>query len=255
MTAGNVPYIFTSNTTAVSAQVNANFAALVTDLNGIDGGQITAGSIAIARLPIITLAKGGSGSDLSATGPGVLVQASNAAVVTVSSQLALARGGSAADLSATGPGLLSQATLGAAVTIASPGQFPATATNDSAAAGKLGEFVTNNNLGAPVTLASGAPSTLTTLTLTAGDWDVWGTVIFNSSAGMSDVIADVNASPVLTVSATRFINAAGVASYCSFPTSIYRLSAAGGSTMSLLAQASFAGTVTASGLIFARRAR
>ncbi len=106
MTAGNVPYTFIADTTAEAAQVNSNFSAVIADLNAIDSGQVTTGALSINRLPIVTLAKGGTGSDLSATGPGVLIQASNGAVATVTPQLALALGGSAADLSATGPGVL-----------------------------------------------------------------------------------------------------------------------------------------------------
>ncbi len=258
MTAGNVPYIFTANTTIVSAQVNADFAALVTALNAIDGGQITAGSIAIARLPVITLAKGGSGSDLSATGPGVLVQASNAAVVTVSSQLALARGGSAADLSATGPGVLQQATLGAAVTLASPGQFPATATNDDAASGKLGEFLTGNNTGAPVSLSNNTPANLVFIALPAGDWDVYGDVLLNSSAGMTTTKGSVSTTNggFSSASVYEIQNAAGVASLSHFGVPTIRLSVAISTSVWLVALAAFpGGTVAASGTLNARRAR
>jgi hypothetical protein len=97
--------------------------------------DITSGTLALAR--------GGTGADLSAAGPGFLKQASGGAAVTVTAlaagdipnldtsklttgSLALARGGTGADLSATGAGFLKQASSGAAVTVAalSSGDLP-----------------------------------------------------------------------------------------------------------------------------------
>ncbi len=222
MTAGNVPYIFTAVTTAVSAQVNANFAALVTDLNGIDALQITSGTLAIARFPIVTLAKGGSGADLSATGPGLLQQATNASVVS----------------------------------IAANGQLPATATNDSAAAGKLGEYITSNTISSPVGLTSTFAAALTSVALTAGDWDVRGVVIFNSSAGMTSVQADCNSiSGTLGTLGTLFVNAAGFASQATVPIVTQRFSLSGSASIYLNALSIFPGTCLCSGLIAARRMR
>lgn len=52
-------------------------------------------------------------------------------------------------------------------------------TNDNASAGQLGEFKSSViSSGSPVTLVSGSPNNITSLSLTAGDWDVWGNVTF-----------------------------------------------------------------------------
>ena len=67
----------------------------------------------------VGLAGGGTGSDLSATGPGVLVQATTGANVSVESQLVLSRGGTGSDLSATGPGVLIQSVAGGALSVES----------------------------------------------------------------------------------------------------------------------------------------
>ncbi len=224
MTAGAVPYIFVNGTTADGPQVNSNFAALVADLNGIDALQITSGTFAIARFPVVTLAKGGSGSDLSATGPGMLQQATNGAVVT----------------------------------IAATGQYLATATNDDAAVGKLGQYQSSNNTGAPVSLSNNTPANMTTLSLTAGDWDVYGDIVLNSSAGMTTTKGAVS-----TVSGSFAVgspyeiqNAAGVASLAQFGVPVTRISIAITTTIYLVALAAFgSGTVTASGTLRARRAR
>lgn len=61
------------------------------------------------------------------------------------------------------------------------GQLPATATNDSAAAGKIGEHISASQ-SANVALTSGTAANVTSITLTAGDWDVSGLVNFSGSA-------------------------------------------------------------------------
>lgn len=73
---------------------------------------------------IVGVQRGGSGADLSDDGPGVLVQATLGAPVTVVAlsslpsvgQLSLLRGGTGSDLSDNGPGWLYQASLGGNVT-------------------------------------------------------------------------------------------------------------------------------------------
>jgi|SRR5215471_464347 len=49
--------------------------------------------------------------------------------------------------------------------------IPGTGTNDNAIAGNIGEYLTNNN---NVNLTLSAWTSVVSLTLTAGDWDVWG---------------------------------------------------------------------------------
>ncbi len=52
-----------------------------------------------------------------------------------------------------------------------------TATNDSAAAGKIGELIESTVLsGAAVSLTTGTAADVTSISLTAGDWDVWGSI-------------------------------------------------------------------------------
>lgn len=59
---------------------------------------------------------------------------------------------------------------------AAVGQLPGTTTNDNAAAGKVGEYTSSIVLaGSAVALANtGTPADITTLPLTAGDWDLSG---------------------------------------------------------------------------------
>lgn len=58
-----------------------------------------------------------------------------------------------------------------------------TQTNDSAAAGFIGELISSTVLvGAGVSLTSTAATNVTSISLTAGDWDVWGNVCFTPNA-------------------------------------------------------------------------
>jgi hypothetical protein len=58
------------------------------------------------------------------------------------------------------------------------------------AAGQVGEFMVNTGTGSP---GSGTPSTLVGLTLTAGDWEVWGHVYCTSSTvGLGQFLVCLN---------------------------------------------------------------
>ena len=53
-----------------------------------------------------------------------------------------------------------------------PGQVAGTTTNDNAAAGKVGEIITATVAqGSAVTLTTATPANITSVSLTAGDWD------------------------------------------------------------------------------------
>lgn len=62
-------------------------------------------------------------------------------------------------------------------------QIPGTITNDSAAAGNIGEYITSTVLvSAAIAISSGVSKDVASIALTAGDWDVYGTVSFGPSA-------------------------------------------------------------------------
>jgi hypothetical protein len=78
-----------------------------------------------------------------------------------------------------------------------PGQLPSTATNDNATAGNVGEYISSTVLvGSAVSAAVTTPFNVTSISLTAGDWDVWGTVATNPAAS------------TLQISITGWINTA-----------------------------------------------
>lgn len=81
------------------------------------------------------------------------------------------------------------------------GQYPGTATNDSATAGNIGELMTSTILvGSAVSLTSGIAANVTSLSLTAGDWDVWGVVWLSPAGSTTSTLQNVW---INTVSATK----------------------------------------------------
>lgn len=134
-----------------------------------------------------------------------------------------------------------------------------TTTNDDAAAGFIGEYLTAG----PTTqaLTNATPVNVTSRSLTAGDWEVWGPTQFTGA--VATTTTDIQASLSLT-SATlnttvgqyehwRGSVVDNIFPMCPGP---LRLSLASTTTVFLVAQAAFSGgTYSANGFIRARRAR
>jgi hypothetical protein len=145
---------------------------------------------------------------------------------------------------------------------ASTGQLAGTTTNDNASAGNIGEFMTAT--GTNVSLTSGSVKNLTSITLTAGDWDVWGIVGYNPASGTTttDVAWGISTSssslpiaPLYSAYAGSGIVGGGVPSIA-VPTVVTRESVASSTSIYLNADCVFSGsTATASGVIMARRVR
>ena len=63
------------------------------------------------------------------------------------------------------------------------GQLPGSATNDSASAGNVGELKSAAvTIGSPTSLSNNTIANLASITLTAGDWDIWGAVQFTGGS-------------------------------------------------------------------------
>lgn len=159
----------------------------------------------------------------------------------------------------------------AAVTYPS-NQILGSATNDSAPAGFLGEFITSTvAAGAAVALTTATPATIASINLTAGDWDVSGVLDFvtasttnvsNLKGGLSSTaatfLAQTGGGGVGTdpnVSKFYFNFAPGVFTE-SVPVPTTRVSLAAGATIYLVAQGTFTvAGLSAYGTIRARRVR
>jgi hypothetical protein len=140
-----------------------------------------------------------------------------------------------------------------------------TTTNDSAAAGSVGEYVYSAVAAeSAVGLTSTDITAVTSISLTAGDWDLWGNICYTPggsttfSYSYNWISADDSDLPDLSVcnynqpNQTAFIAAGAV----SMPPPDTRISLASTTTIYLLARPVFSvSTLTACGFIAARRRR
>ena len=143
------------------------------------------------------------------------------------------------------------------------GEYPGTDTNDSASAGNVGEYFQNTS---PfIGLSSGAAADIGQITLTAGDWDVWGTIVSSPGSGATPtyVKAWLNTAPASDPGPPNggayWLNqdaAGGSGLETIAPIGMKRLSLAGTATVYISCLANFSGgTMQALGFIAARRAR
>lgn len=162
---------------------------------------------------------------------------------------------------------------GAFTTLSSTGNFTpsqtngivGTTTNNNANAGSVGEFISSTVLvGSAVALTSGVSANITSISLTAGDWDVWGNIVTNP-AGTTTQSNTIGA--ISTTSATLptppnggsgvtlpLAIAAGIA--IQLPVGYTRVSVASTTSVFLVISSSFStSTNSAYGFIGARRRR
>jgi len=141
-----------------------------------------------------------------------------------------------------------------------------TTTNNNADAGVVGQYVSSTvGAGSLVALTSPTATNITTISLTAGDWDVAGIIGFGGISGTS-VVAFVGANASETSAAIGptigiqvLMNGSTQISTVADMTAalpVYRYSLASTTTMYLVARASYTtGSIGAYGTISARRVR
>jgi hypothetical protein len=147
------------------------------------------------------------------------------------------------------------------------GELVGTTTNDDATAGRLGEYVSSVlGAGSAVALTTATPANVTSISLTAGDWDVWGAVVHNPAATTTITIlhAAINTTSATLPTVgldTRGYTLFRCASFApaapmAYPVPVSRVSLGATTTIYLVAQATFAtSTMSAYGFIAARRVR
>lgn len=165
-------------------------------------------------------------------------------------------------LGAQAAGVTSDVAFNASSTI-TPSQtagIVGTTTNNNANAGSFGEYLTGTTSGTSVT--TGTQFNATSVSLTAGDWDVTGTIGYLNAAG---AIQNAGNASISTTSATQ--NTAignmttssatqNTANNQRLSTPVVRLSLSATTTVYLVGSSTFSGgTETADGFIRARRVR
>jgi len=137
-----------------------------------------------------------------------------------------------------------------------------TTTNDSAATGSVGEYVESIILiGSPTNIpTSNAAINVTSISLTAGDWDVWGTIGFDvTGVSATRFLGWISTTSATLPALSSYTRVVGVIisneDYSIIPPTV-RLKLSGTTTVYLSAQCTFtATTLNSYGGIFARRRR
>jgi len=165
-------------------------------------------------------------------------------------------------LGATTPSSVAATTVSASGTI-TPSQtngIVGTTTNNNANAGSFGEFVTSTSGVASIT--SGTPTNITSISLTAGDWDVQGNIVYLPQAGatLTIVIAAINTTSATLPAQPNYTFGGGISvtsgSGASALAPVQRISLSATTTVFLVGQTSSSGgTVNSQGFIRARRIR
>lgn len=199
----------------------------------------------------------------SANAMAALATANSSVLVTSSGGVpswstTLPSGLSATNLSLTTP------TLGAATATSitfSPttGGIVGTTTNDSAGAGFVGQVISNQVINSSaVSLTNNTPKNVTTLSLTAGDWDIFGGAYFTFGGTATQCMIAISSSNAGFPDQSLIAQLQGTLSITSQGLSAipYTVSLSGSATYYLVAEALFStSTATVCGIITARRAR
>lgn len=146
------------------------------------------------------------------------------------------------------------------------GGIVGTTTNDAAAAGVVGEYISSSVLvGSAVSLTSTIAANVTSIALSAGDWDVVGSVQFSPNGATTSTSFAMG---INSTSATLPTNgsgnnkaltsgvALGAGAWVTQCTGAQRFNVSGATTVYLVVSATFAvNTLAAYGFISARRVR
>jgi hypothetical protein len=255
-TSGGIPYFSGSTSIASSGALTSGFLVIGGGAGGsptVDDWQIASHSLQGPGVDSTNLLVNGA-----TKGVRIYATSTNGAIEGVDNTGAinyqpLVVGGSSLNLALSG-------TTKATLDSTSGFQALGTTTNNNAAAGNIGEYISAQILSASaIALTSNTVTNITSISLTAGDWDVGGNIYFaptgllfwaiGSIGTVTATLEDHALSTVLSPQSVSGVEMSGAIT-------TQRLSLASTTTVYLVAEASVnTGTVKGGGLIWARRVR
>jgi hypothetical protein len=192
---------------------------------------------------------------------------STGAFTTLSASSTVSGAGFTARFASPGPigntaastGAFTSITASSTITPSSTNGIVGTTTNDNANAGSVGEFITATGTSVSLPIA-GTTTNITSISLTAGDWDVSGMCNVSSSNSTmgAGVIGISTTSGTLGAIGTysQIAQPSGTYTVINMPTPVLRFSLSGTTTVFLVASAAAgSGTASGTGVITARRRR
>jgi hypothetical protein len=205
-------------------------------------------------------AGGGNGFGFNSATNNIQVQINNASIgnFTSTGLNSIAIGATTAST-----GAFSTITASSTITPSQTSGIVGTTTNNSANAGSVGEYVSSQVTSPTTGLTSATATNVTSISLTAGDWDVHGSFLIGPAA---TTIVTTIIGAISTTSATFPGLGTGYVTYLTvthpagnnvgFPVPSIRVSVASTTTVYLVAQATFTiSTAGVGGTIYARRRR
>lgn len=132
-----------------------------------------------------------------------------------------------------------------------------TTTNDNATAGYVGELISSvKNTGAAVSFTTATPKDLTSISLTAGDWDVFGNIRFAATTITVGLVwISATSATVPDASLYNIIYGLATSAEMGMSAPYFRATLSGTTTIYISGQANATGTLTGVGGIYARRVR
>lgn len=247
------PASTTGNLGQFASTTSAQLATVISNETG--SGALVFGTSPTLTTPVI--------SSITNTGTLTLPTSTDTLVGRATTDTLTNKTITAATMSGTFPGAHTYSgavTFSSTITPSSTAGIVGTTTNDSANAGSVGEYVTAQ--AGPTSLTTGINTNITSISLTAGDWDVTGTVFFATGVGdtMTSAAVSVNDTSATHPAIPLYNNPGNVNLTSSLGLTVIapvrRFSLSGTTTVYLVATGTHSGgTLNATGMIRARRIR